>query len=245
MKAIRIIAAIALFLGLNTACDKQEIPYFTGSDSANFWTRSQNHSLFGASTTQLPQDTIVLSVSLVGKTADYDRVVRAEALEDAAGTEATLKRTTATAAQYKILDGVVPANSLTGKIKVVVKNEDVLANGELKLRIKMVDTKDFTVGLRENNYMDLKWSRMILQPPTWRAMRFFFCATYSTQVYKIFMEVTGLKEFYYYEGLVSVEEANVMGTNFAKRVRELSAQQGSELLHDDGPAKGQPIVPIF
>lgn len=245
MNTLRKIVIIILFIGLNTACKKQDIPYYTGGDSANFWTRSQNHSLFGASATELPQDTIVLNISLAGHMADYDRIVRAEAVEDEVGMSDAQKRTTANPGQYKILDGVIPANKLTGTIKVVVKNDEVLEKSELKLRVKMISTEDFVVGLRENNYLDLKWSRMILQPPTWRAMRFFFCATYSTQVYKIFMEVTGLKEFYYYEGQVSQEEGFVMGTNFAKRVRELSAQQGSPLLHDDGPAKGQPIVPIY
>lgn len=239
-----------IFLGTllalsSIACQKQEIPYYVGDSSANFWAHSQNHSLFGATATELPQDTITLNISLVGQQVDYDRVVKMEAYVDPAGTAADKLRTTATPSQYQLLEGIIPANALIGKIKLVVKNEEVLAKGELKLRVKMIETKDFKVGLRENNYIDLKWSRMVLQPPTWRAMRFFFCATYSTQVYRIFMEVTGLKEFYYYEGEVSAEEGNVMGTNFAKRVRELSVQQGSPLLHDDGPSKGQPIVPIF
>lgn len=235
-----------LTLASLNSCKKEEIPYFTGENSANFWLHSLNHSLFGATSVELPQDTIVLSLSIVGKMADYDRVVKAVVDEDAPGTAEAQRLTTATPNQYKILDGIVPANKLKGEIKVVVKNDDVLATKEdLKLRIKMVDNKDFKVGLKENYYINLKWSRLILQPSTWNGMRFFFCATYSTRVYKIFMEVTGLKQFYYYEGLVSAAEGSVMGTNFAKRVRELSEQQGSPLLHDDGPSKGLPIIPIY
>lgn len=33
------------------------------------------------------------------------------------------------------------------------------------------------------------------------------------------MQVTGLKEFYYYEGIVSVDEAYVMGRNFGNVLR--------------------------
>ena len=240
-----------LVLGLLTltslnSCKKEEIPYFTGDNSANFWLHSLNHSLFGASSAQLPQDTIVLNLSIVGEMANYDRVVKAVVEEDAPGTAEAQRLTTATPNQYKILDGIIPANKLKGEIRVVVKNDDILATKEdLKLRIKMADNKDFKIGLKENNYINLKWSRLILQPSTWNGMRFFFCATYSTQVYKIFMEVTGLKQFYYYEGLVSVAEGYVMGTNFGNRVRELSQQQGSPLLHDDGPSKGLPIIPIY
>jgi hypothetical protein len=236
------------FLTLTTlnSCKKEEIPYFSGDNSANFWLHAFNHSLFGASSAQLPQDTIVLNLSIVGKTADYDRIVKAVVDDDAPGTPEAQRLTTATPNQYQILDGIVPANKLKGEIRVVVKNDDILATKEdLKLRIKMTENKDFKVGLKENYYVNLKWSRLILQPSTWNGMRFFFCATYSTQVYKIFMEVTGLKQFYYYEGIVSAAEGAVMGTNFAKRVRELSEQQGSPLLHDDGPSKGLPIIPIY
>lgn len=247
MKKIKGILVLGLLtlISLNS-CKKEEIQYFTGDNSANFWIHSLNHSLFGASSAQLPQDTVVLNLSIVGKMANYDRVVKAVADEDAPGTPEESRLTTATPDQYKILDGIIPANKLKGEIRVVVKNDDILATkADLKLRIKMVENKDFKVGLKENYYLNLKWSRLILQPSTWNGMRFFFCATYSTQVYKIFMEVTGLKQFYYYEGLVSSAEGSVMGTNFAKRVRELSQQQGSPLLHDDGPSKGLPIIPIY
>lgn len=245
MKAIRILFILFLTLSLGAGCKKQEIPYFIGNDSANFWIHSQNHSLFGATAKELPVDTITMNLSLSGQVVDYDRVVKAAAFEDAVGTALEDKKTTALPSQYTILDGVIPANALQGTIKVLVKNEEVLADGELKMRLKMIDSKDLKVGLKENSYIDLTWSRKVLQPQTWRAMRFYFCATYSTQVYKIFMEVTGLKEFYFYEGLVSVDEAYVMAANFRKRVIALSEEQGSPLLHDDGPSKGQPIVPIF
>lgn len=226
-------------------CKKETIPYFTGNDSANFWVHSFNFSLYGATTTQLPQDTAILDIALSGKLADHDRTVMAVAVPDPAGTADTNRLTTATPDQYQILGGVIKANQQYGKFKIVVKNPSILATQDLLLKVKMTQTTDFVPGLAENNYVNIRWSRKFLQPATWKAMRFFFCATYSTQVYRIFMEVTGLKEFYYYEGLVTQQEGEVMGRNFGNRVRALSAQQGSPLLHDDGPNAGLPIIPIY
>ncbi len=228
------------------SCTKEEVPYFSGKDSANFWIHTQNLSLYGKTPAELPQDTIVMDIALSGRRADYDRFTTAVAVEDTAGTPEESKKTTAAPGTYIILGGTIPANELNGKFKVVLKNTSALDNdASVKLRIKMVETEDFVIGLRENNYIDIVWSRAILQPPTWRAMRFFFCAVYSTTVYKIFMEVTGLKEFYYYEGQISQEEGFVMGKKFGDRVRELSAQQGSPLLHEDGLNAGLPIIPIY
>lgn len=227
-------------------CKKEEIPFFNGGDSVNFWLHTYGFSLFGATTVELPQDTIILDMALSGRISPKDRFVTAKAVEDAPGTPEDKRLTTATPDQYEILGGVIPANESIGKFKVLIKNPESLAadGSELRLKIKTIENQDFKLGLTENIFINLKWSREILQPATWNAMRYFFCATYSTEVYKIFMEVTGLKQFYYFQGLVTQEEGFVMGKNFGDRVRELSAQQGSPLLHDDGPKAGLPIIPI-
>ncbi len=239
------IAMMMFFLASLTSCKKEEIQFFKRGDSVSFWIHQMNHSLFGATTVELPQDTVVLDIALSGRMSDKDRFITAKAVVDAAGTPEDKRLTTATPEQYTILGGVIPANQLYGKFKIILKNPQSLANRDLKLRVKMIENADFELGLTENNFINIVWSRAILQPVTWRAMRFFFCATYSAQVYKIFMEVTGLKQFWYYEGQISQEEGFVMGTNFGNRVRELSAQQGSPLLHDDGPKAGLPIEPIY
>ena len=124
------------------------------------------------------------------------------------------------------------------------KLTDELKEKELKLNLAIKENEDFSVGLGENRSITITWSQKIMQPTTWRAMRFFFCSTYSTQVYKIFMQVTGLKEFYYYEGIVSVDEAYVMGRNFGNVLRAYEKEHGTPMLHDDGTAAGTPIVPL-
>lgn len=249
MKKIKknFLIGILSIVALNS-CKKEEIIFFNGSNSANFWIHDYNHSLFSATNAELPEDTVSFKVALSGRAVNYDRVVMAVVEEDAPGTPATSKRTTATPDQYKLLSGIIPADSLYGTYKFIVKNPVDFETGNLKVKLRMVESEHFKVGLSENSFVNLVWSRDWLQPETWRAMRFFYTAVYSTQVYKIIVEVSGKKELYYYDGgpeRITETEAKVLGLKFADRVRELSALQGSPLLHDDGINAGLPIVPIY
>lgn len=238
---------ISIFIATFQSCKEEEVPYFSGENSANFWQHLSNFSFLGATTQEKSQDTVLLNIALVGQMVDRDRKVDVVAVEDDSNTPLDKKFTTATPNDYKILGGLIAANQQHGQVKVIVKNQESLAesNSDLKLRLEIVPNQDFGIGLSENSVLDLRWSREILPPTTWNEMRFFFCATYSTRVYKIFMEVTGLREFNYYAGEISRDEALVLGKKFGDRVRELSAQQGSPLLHDDGESKGLPIVPVY
>src|SRR3989339_555493 len=130
------------FLVLMTffGCKKVEVPYFSGSNSANFWLHQYNYSLFGATITELPEDTIILDIAIVGRLADYDRYATAKAVPDSAGTPEDKRLTTATPDQYKIIGGIIKANEKIGKFKVLIKNPEVLATREsLKLKIMMAE----------------------------------------------------------------------------------------------------------
>ena len=230
---------------LVTGCEKSGLQPYTGGNTVGFWVHSINHSFYGEGVETLPKDTIVLDLAITGDVVDYDRHVDGTFILDAAGTEEKdLKNTAVEGKDYKILGGVVKANEEYGEFMVEVYNTDELKEKELKLNLAIKENEDFSVGFGENRSITITWSQKIMQPTTWRAMRFFFCSTYSTQVYKIFMQVTGLKEFYYYEGIVSVDEAYVMGRNFGNVLRAYEKEHGTPMLHDDGTAAGTPIVPL-
>lgn len=234
--------AFILFIG----CKKEELKSYVGGNSVGFWIHSVNHSLYGMSNEELPKDTVVLDIAISGYTTDYDRKVDAEAIPDDKDTpKDKLKNTAIEGIHYNILGGIVKAGNEYGKLYVEIINNDLLENDELKLNLAIKENKDFTDGLSENKSIVITWSRVIMKPATWNAMRYFFCADYSTQVYKIFMQVTGLKQFYYYENVVSVEEARVMGRNFGNVVRQYEKEHGTPMLHDDGTKKGLPIIPIY
>jgi len=241
-KIILILAGGSLLLA---GCEKSGLKPYTGKNTVGFWVHSINHSFYGEGVETLPKDTIVLDLAVTGDIVDYDRYVDGTFIPDAEGTpEEELKNTAVEGKDYTILGGVVKANEEYGKFRVEVVNRDELKDKELKLNLSIKENKDFTVGLNENRSIVITWSQKVMRPATWNAMRFFFCSTYSTQVYKIFMQVTGLKEFYYYEGIVSVDEAYVMGRNFGNAVRAYEKEHGTPLLHDDGTAAGTPIIPL-
>lgn len=230
---------------LLTGCKKEGLKSYTGGNSVGFWIHTLNHSLYGMNSEELPKDTIVLDLALSGYTADYDRKVDGTFIPDAEGTTPDkLKNTAIEGIDYNILGGEIKAGKEYGKFYVEVINKDILETGELKLNLAIKENKEFTDGLSENKSIVITWSRIVMKPATWNAMRYFFCADYSTQVYKIFMQVTGLKQFYYYEGIISVNEANVMGRNFGNVIRQYEKEHGTPMLHDDGAKKGLPIIPL-
>ncbi|MDE5610562.1 MAG: DUF4843 domain-containing protein [Odoribacter sp.] len=240
---ILLLTGSSLLLG---GCEKSGLIPYTGGDTVGFWKHEINHSFYGAGVETLPVDTIELDLAITGNPVDYDRYVDGTFIPDVAGTEeSNLKNTAVEGKDYKILGGIVKANEEYGKFRVEVYNQDVLKDQELKLNLVIKENNDFSAGLGENRSIVITWSQKVMRPATWSAMRFYFCSTYSTQVYRIFMQVTGLKEFYYYEEIVSVNEAYVMGRNFGNAVRAYEKEHGTPMLHDDGPGIGTPIIPLF
>ena len=248
MKTNKTIRKVGLMLMMACgllSCEKSELQGYTGGNTVGFWEHYMNHSLYGLGSDELPVDTVTLDIAATGDVVDYDRVVEGTFIPDEPGTpEDELKNTAVEGKDYKLLGGVIPANEIYGKFKLLIINNDYLDDKTLKLNLTIKENKDFMPGLKQNKNIVLSFSRKIMRPKTWNAMRFFFCATYSTQVYKVFMEATGLKEFYYYEGIVTQEEGYVMGRNFGNIVRKYEEEHGTPMLHDDGPAAGQPIIPI-
>ena len=230
---------------LLVACQKEGLVRYIGGNSVGFWVHSVNHSLYGNTVDELARDTLVLDLAITGVPVDYDRYVEGTFIPDKEGIGLEKQNNTAVEGRdYNILGGIIKANEEYGKFKVEIINTDYLKDHELKLNLCIKENDYFVAGLRENRSVIITFSQKIMQPYTWDAMRFFFCATYSTQVYKVFMQATGLKEFYYFEGLVSEEEGYVMGRNFGNIVRAYEKEHGTPMLHDDGPAAGTPIIPI-
>lgn len=258
MKTIKyiFIAVPLLICGLLAGCKEDSLQAYNAGDNVCFWTHSMNYSFYGASAEELPAGTIEMDLNIMGFTAPYDRTVTGIAIEDDPSTPAEDKKTTATPDQYRILGGTIPAGETTGKFYVEVKNVEQIADSELKLYLKLTENEHFGLGLKENQHIQLTWSRKLLQPQTWNAMRFFFCSVYSTQVYRLYMQVTGLREFWYYnagpdpdnnpdDAKVSAEQGRAWGKAFGDIVRTYNAEHpDAPMLHDDGTQAGMPIIPV-
>lgn len=254
-KYIILTVAGALLMSLG-GCKTEGTMLYDGGDNVCFWTHSLTHSFYNATPEQMPTDVIKARLNIMGYTAPYERRVEGVVVEDRPDTPPEQKRTTAKPEQYKVLGGYIPAGSDAGWFEVEVENIEEIAESNLKLHLRLVENEHFGHGLKENDYIYLTWSRKPLKPQTWNGMQYFFCATYSTKVYELFMEVTGLKEFWYYTpgpdpvnnpADMKVNEAQgvAWGTEFGNRVRAYNKDHpDSPLLHDDGDLKGEPIISI-
>ena len=239
------LSVLLISVVLLASCQKDGLVGYSGGNSVGFWVHSINHSLYGKTVSELARDTVVLDLAISGEPTSYDRQVDGTFIPDKDGiAQEDRKNTAVEGKDYKILGGIVKANQEYGTFKVEIINSDKLKDEELKLNLCIKENEHFETGLGENRSIVITFSQKIMKPKTWNAMRFFFCSTYSTQVYKVFMEATGLKEFYYYEGIVTQDEGYVMGRNFGNIVRAYEKEHGTPMLHDDGDAAGTPIIPL-
>jgi hypothetical protein len=192
------------------------------------------------------KDTMSVYVHLMGNPVDYDRPISVEVVSDS--------NTTATPDQYRVLEGArVPANDTCGRIYVEVKNPNLLgiAASNLSLRIRLVGNDYFKIGgFLTYDAINLTWTTDLVQPETWRAMRFFFTSVYSSNVYRAIIASTGLLEFWYYDAdpatgyQLDQYEGWVYGKYFGEWIREYNNTHDDVYRHDDGPNAGMEIIPI-
>lgn len=140
------------------------------------------------------KDTMQIKVLLVGNPVDRDREFAVEVVSDSI--------TTATSDQYRVIKAVVPANDTIGTLVLEVCNPKFLGiNGvHVSMKLAVKDNENFKVGGWLNySAIILTWTTDLVQPETWRAMRFFFTSKYSSNVYRAIIASTGLTEFWYYD----------------------------------------------
>lgn len=248
---------MVVFMTVLNGCKEDPLQAYTGGDAVCFWEHAKSYSFYGASTAELPTGIIRVKINIMGYTKPYDRTVAGVALEDAPNTPVDQKRTTASPDEYRILGGSISANSVDGWFEVELKNVDKIAADELKLNVLLTENEHFIPGLKENESIVITWSRALLRPQTWNGMQYFFCATYSSQVYKIYMEITGLREFWYMtagpdpennpeDAKISEAMGFVWGRMFGDYIRAYNLEHpDAPMLHDDGTLAGERIIPIF
>ena len=125
-----------------------------------------------------------------------------------------------TAIDYELLTPtIIEKGKYTGQVKVRVKNTPLLKEKEVRLWLVLKESDDFSVGVSGMNQSILKF----------------------------IIEVTGRTEFPYNHPDASLEPMGVDEVEaWANMVRdaldEYNATHDDVLRHDDGDAKGQPVV---
>ena len=223
------------------SCEYDEMDKFAGEDAIAFVNTREQLSFIANPDAE--KETMIIPMRIIGLAKDYDRVINVEAIKDHA-------QTNAPDSHYKILHGTVKAGEYEGKLHVDVYNAPELKEKVDSLRLRVIPSKDFQIGNKENSEVLLIWTAKLVQPSTWNAMRFFFCARYSSNVYRAIIASCGITEFWYYiagpDGTkVSEAEGHVLARKFGNWVRAYNAAHpGEPYRHDDGRYAGEEIIPI-
>lgn len=227
-------AALAGFLFVN-GCEQTNVSSFDTSFAAvNFETDSLSYSFLENS-----EDTYVQEVpmQLMGDTTTSDREFAVEVVNDSL--------TTAQSGDYAIQGGIVPAGSFSGTLSIELYNSEKLKDTTISLHLRLVDTNALEAGNEEADDFVMHWTDKVIVP-SWTLYRFFFCPNPSTTAYRAIVESTGLTEFTFdvYRDL-GPTGAEALGREFADYVEEYNATHNEPLTHEDGPAEGQPVQPIY
>jgi len=223
------------------SCEIDETNEFEGSDAIAFVETKQQFSFIA--NLDAEKETLVVPMRVIGLAKDYDRVINVEVIKDDV-------QSNAPDSHYKILDGIVKAGEYEGNLYVDLYNAPELTDDIDSLKLRIIPSKDFQPGNKENTEILLMWTAKLVQPSTWNAMRFFFCARYSSNVYRAIIASCGITEFWYYlagpDGTkVSENEGFVLGRKFGDWVRAYNKENPTQpYSHDDGLYAGEEIIPI-
>lgn len=138
---------------------------------------------FALKPSTLMQDTLKITVRVMGRTASHDRTFRAVAVADS---------TTAQEPQhYELLAGIIPAGEQDGYLPVVIKRTPDTRDHSVTLYLQLADGGDFTTGNPDALNFRLSWADMLLKPDHWP----YYFGQYSTSKYRFAIDVLGLTDW--------------------------------------------------
>lgn len=218
------------------SCKKDEISSFTANPAVNFTNSALEYSFM---VNPEPAYIQKINVNIIGNAADHDRHFTAAAVHD--------QSTTANAALYEIIGGVVKAGEFTGALSIKLKNAPELNTSTVVLKVKLVDSEDFKVGNIETSSCTVSWTNQILVPNPWSYFQYYFTSKGSTAAYRIILQTTGLTKFTITEyRVIGAAGAETLGTKFGDYVKQWNKDHPTDhLKHDDGALAGQEILPLY
>ncbi len=218
-----------------SACTKEELTTYDTSRSAiNFISDSVEYTFLAN-----PEDEYIqeVDVRIIGSPADHDRSFTVQVVDST---------TTANADQYEIIGGIVKAGEFVGKLSVKLFNSSELSDTTISLGLVIVDSDDFLAGNIENSQFKISWTDKVVLP-SWRYIRFFFCATPSTEAYRVLVASTGLLKFDLSDyRAVGLAGAQALGTQYGDYIKQWNKDNpDNHLKHDDGAKAGEDIIPRY
>lgn len=223
-------------------CENEGLKEYTDNPGIYFDGAERSYSFFDHPGIQV--DTIKLPLLISGPVCDYDRIVKVEVVSDT--------NTTATDDMYQLLDGYVLKGEAKGIVPVVLNYREALENQACKLKIRLVETKDFKELRLGQNTCLIHFSAYIIKPDNWDSwLHYYFGDIYSTRWWKFIMDATGKNALPYNPTHPDKEtwwmsDAELIANYWLVRnaLNEYNAnpENNPPLRHDDGEGAGQIVV---
>lgn len=210
MKYLVIFALVSMLF----ACQKEEVPTFSDRDGVAFYTlNGESDSIgysFALNVSPQVRDTIVLKMRVVGRVANYDRIVQ---VVPGAGTTARA------GIEYILPEARIPAGKLMIEYPLIVLKTPQMATTTYFLYLDVAENKDFILGAvgqepitNSSNTLKMKLSinDRIEQPAYWgpNGNTAYFFGAFSVTKFRFMVQVTGLTEFDY-DKLEADDQANL------------------------------------
>ena len=194
-----ILAAAAVFAG----CKKTALTPYEQPDMIYIYKNSSDPNRdsitysFATKSASRVQDTVKVPLRIMGLAKNVDRKVNVRVIADST--------TAIEGTHYQILPAVVPANSYTGYIPVLVKRNATLKTSELRVMLEVLESADFkpgvpnspVVGSRSGGAIRIlvKLNDYLTKPSNWDSFLVFYFGTFSQVKYSFVISVTGRSEF--------------------------------------------------
>lgn len=192
MKKITTFITLSLLLCLSGCKENDHIDY-TLNDRVYFYetekflavtniVKEMNYT-FSLKPSTLMEDTVKITVRVMGRTADRDRHFKAVAVADSTTAQSPL--------HYEIFDGVIPQGQYDGYLPVLLKRTADTQDHSVTLLLQIVDNEDFTTGNPDAIHFRLSWADMLMRPAHWP----YYFGRYSTNKYRFAIDVLGITDW--------------------------------------------------
>lgn len=191
-------------------------------------------------------DTLSIKFLVHGLVSEIDREAKFTVVGDS---------TTINNSNFKIISSTVKANEDFGFVMIKLTKPDDIGDSDLRLYLRVVDNDNFKVGLETNIDCDITISNKLLPPSYWTPTGWitrYFLGSYSTAYYKFIIEETGYKDFPYPWVVPGVnndekwtypQKKSFMVLLKSKVDAYNESISPDVFVHDDGLAKGLPVIP--
>lgn len=239
MKKYIFLTALVLLLA---GCKEENIGQYDPQNAMIEFRSSRTNYSFRAVAGETEQ-TVEIPFNIVGYPAAVERSAEFTIVADS---------TTAAANQYEIVSATVPAESFTGTLRIKVRNDKGGDFEDVRVYLRTASGGDFAAGPVQYRDHALYLTNKLLRPSKWTEgyLSQYLLGRYSTAYYAFIIEVTGETNFPVLSAQPGYNNGQVWTTgytsafmnNLKEALREYNRTHETPLTHDDGPAKGYPVV---